>query len=1244
MTTIYADAVLATTGGSGMTNATGAPDATWTTNTGANSWNCRWSMENPGATLAPGATHTVSIPVRKQSSGGGNPTRSVDLYENGVFVKTLVAGGALSTDSATLQGTFTTEEISSIDDIEVYISVTGADPILTANDRTVQVESISVELVTMSTGVGGQTLPMLSQDVAAGYVQPSLIAQTLQAVTQAGAATHEPPVYTGASDSTLAFVTTEANGRFIVPGPGYDTGYTGGYGTRVVWPGTAEQTLPAVRSYGRSPWIEELTADAIAENVNGNGMENVLGPADGVWSTDTAFETWACRFSISNPTTPLQPGATHTVEIPVRRDSAGGTAPTRVVQLYDNGVYVRDLVAGGTLTTDSDVYTATFTTEEVSSGDNVEIRISVTHSGGVGSRTMQVESITVYADIFVPQVWGSAHQTLQPIGQSLAAVHENSAAQVDQALPAVEQFAAATFAPPTSTGISAQSLNAISQSAAGGTTAPSFTGTAAQPLSQLGQSGAAGTGAPGDSVILVAETFTRAHLSDLAGVHPEVGNDVFDAVGTWRVESNEAVPVAGNESHLVIPVGQSTGLTVSADILVGTYDGGLALFAAAGDNKIFLNYYGGDNSITLYRLEPGPTYTALAVDTYLPSDTFTLSADVTEDFWVIAKINGVELFRHQLSSADQAAFGTVQNFGLRGWSGGAKFDNLTISTLDVFATADASSTLPSLTQAVTGSHEPPLVSSSIDQTLHLVTQAAEGSIADPVDAGTISSILAPVAQTLAGAVSDPVDTGFVTSVLQAAQQSATGSVQAPVYDGVGDQTLPQVIQNATGETTRPIGQAAIFQVLQPVAQSASGDHTAPTYTGSAIQTLPALTQEASGSIADPTFLASTDQSLQALTQSAAGTVTDPVDTGTIAQSLPSLTQVAIGVVEKPVYTATAASTLAPVVQAAAGDTTPPVGQGYAFQDLQPVTQTATASFEAPIFSAAAQSALQAVAQSSSGTHEPPVATSSIDQTLSPVAQSASGATTRPVYTATATSTLPAVIQSASTMHDDPDFAGAANSTLQTLTQSATGTVDPPMSDGPAHSTLLPVAQAAAAQHVRPIYAGSITQGLQPVHQTALGEGVDPTSTGTAGSGLQPVAQTATATSTRPVWTGSIASSIPTIGQSATGQNYPLRTGAGVSTLPVVRQDASGIHTPVLITGTVAQALLPLLQSGSVRFAVVPDLLQDIITIYAIEQPITVEIVTTDPEAIIIYSAENESIVSTGEPEPHTIYAGIPVED
>ena len=153
---LYADAVLTNSSGANPENALGAPNGVFTTNADQTNWQTNYSIANPQFPLLTGATHTVTVTLRRSASAGTNPSFSVDLYQGGVLVKNLVPTTTpTSTTGTTYSGTFNTSEISSGAAIEVYFSAVGGggNP---ANRRNVQLDAIAVTVETVAplTGAG----------------------------------------------------------------------------------------------------------------------------------------------------------------------------------------------------------------------------------------------------------------------------------------------------------------------------------------------------------------------------------------------------------------------------------------------------------------------------------------------------------------------------------------------------------------------------------------------------------------------------------------------------------------------------------------------------------------------------------------------------------------------------------------------------------------------------------------------------------------------------------------------------------------------------------------------------------------------------------------------------------------------------------------------------------------------------------------------------------------------------------
>lgn len=124
--TLYADASISGNV-AGATNAFGAPDGTWTTTTGNSNWTHRWGMQNPTAGSSINGTHTVTVRARKEVAQTGVPTIQVQLYQNGVSVKSLVSTSNVTSETGEdFSGTFTSADISSPNDLQIEIVTTSA--------------------------------------------------------------------------------------------------------------------------------------------------------------------------------------------------------------------------------------------------------------------------------------------------------------------------------------------------------------------------------------------------------------------------------------------------------------------------------------------------------------------------------------------------------------------------------------------------------------------------------------------------------------------------------------------------------------------------------------------------------------------------------------------------------------------------------------------------------------------------------------------------------------------------------------------------------------------------------------------------------------------------------------------------------------------------------------------------------------------------------------------------------------
>lgn len=104
------------------TNALGAPNSTWTTDTGNSSWTSRFACDNPPAGQVLSGTQTVTVRVRKQL-GTGNPTLTMELWENGVFVSSFFINQVItSLTGEDVVGFFSAGQVTNPNNVEIFMS------------------------------------------------------------------------------------------------------------------------------------------------------------------------------------------------------------------------------------------------------------------------------------------------------------------------------------------------------------------------------------------------------------------------------------------------------------------------------------------------------------------------------------------------------------------------------------------------------------------------------------------------------------------------------------------------------------------------------------------------------------------------------------------------------------------------------------------------------------------------------------------------------------------------------------------------------------------------------------------------------------------------------------------------------------------------------------------------------------------------------------------------------------------
>lgn len=182
--TLRADAVLANNGCVTPTNATGAPNGTWTGNTGNTNWDCRWSVGDPANELTSGfTTHSAGVLVRREASGGNDPTCSLELWSSGSLVRELVAPTVVSsTTGQTLSATFTTAEAGAGANLEVRTVIVGGGG-SPSSRRNAQIDAFTVTVDTSSVAAN-----LVIQDGSHSHTADNLALTQVHALVVADAA------------------------------------------------------------------------------------------------------------------------------------------------------------------------------------------------------------------------------------------------------------------------------------------------------------------------------------------------------------------------------------------------------------------------------------------------------------------------------------------------------------------------------------------------------------------------------------------------------------------------------------------------------------------------------------------------------------------------------------------------------------------------------------------------------------------------------------------------------------------------------------------------------------------------------------------------------------------------------------------------------------------------------------------------------------------------------------------------
>lgn len=311
-------------------NALGAPNAVFTTNSGNSSWTSRWAIGDP---VDPLSTANASVTVRmgKPSTGGGTPTVTITLYENGSSVAVLASGVSMPDSTSTDLGpyTFAQSLISNRNNVEIEIAVSGngGGP----NQRTANVDSITVAFDTA-------TLTTVGTSVGSAWNVLTSVPKT--------------------QDSAW-----DIDG---VVGTSFDSAWD-------VLSSAATETL-----YG----------SAIANNVStittGN---NSIGAANDAWTTDSN-RLWYALWDMQNPSGMLP--ETGTLNLRLRMSS--GSGQTYDVWLYENDRMVEVIATNQSVANAATTYQHTINLGKIKDPTQIQIRMDTSTNW---SEAVQIDALWI---------------------------------------------------------------------------------------------------------------------------------------------------------------------------------------------------------------------------------------------------------------------------------------------------------------------------------------------------------------------------------------------------------------------------------------------------------------------------------------------------------------------------------------------------------------------------------------------------------------------------------------------------------------------------------------------------------------------------------------------------------------------------------------------------------------------------------------------------------------------------------
>lgn len=272
-------------------NVQGAPNGTWTSDTGATSWTARFAMGNPVGNQANG-THTITVRARKEAGQSGTPSiTSINLYALGVLLGSIGASpwNITSTTGQDIAAAFANTLLSGVNlsnvEVEVVTTAAGGSPSARC--------SVQIDAITWS-GDFTTAAPPVQTMSPTGIASAAVVTGGSGGVV--GAAGHVSDTVTGIPVEPEAHTHDPA---LLMPN---------GALYRVMESSLATGNHPIMMKStdGGATWAQAgalgtgADLEALTVSVDGTVINTTICPDSSVWwePFDTATDTWLTRETV----------------------------------------------------------------------------------------------------------------------------------------------------------------------------------------------------------------------------------------------------------------------------------------------------------------------------------------------------------------------------------------------------------------------------------------------------------------------------------------------------------------------------------------------------------------------------------------------------------------------------------------------------------------------------------------------------------------------------------------------------------------------------------------------------------------------------------------------------------------------------------------------------------------------------------------------------------------------------------